>query len=86
MPSVRDRVHEFVLEDLLLGDSEAMPAEDESLLESGTIDSTGILELIQFLEAEFGIEIADDETVPENLDGIARIVDYIGRKTGSSPE
>ncbi|AXE38698.1 D-alanine--poly(phosphoribitol) ligase subunit 2 [Acidipropionibacterium virtanenii] len=78
--AVHDRVREFVLDSLLLGDADRMPADDDSLLESGVIDSTGILELIEFLEEAFGVHVADDETVPGNLDGINRVVAYVARK------
>lgn len=80
MDSVRERIVEFVLNDLLLGDEFRLPETDASLLEAGIIDSTGILELIEFLEAEFGVRVEDHETVPENLDGIDRLVNYVSRK------
>ena len=54
--------------------------DDASLMEQGIVDSTGVLELIGFLERTFGISVADTETVPENLDSIARIVAYVQRK------
>ncbi|MDN5976432.1 MAG: acyl carrier protein [Acidipropionibacterium jensenii] len=75
--TLREKVRGFVLEDLLLGDSERLPSDDSSLLETGVIDSTGILELIEFLEQNFGIQVADNETIPENLDGIDRVVSYV---------
>ncbi|MDN5995173.1 acyl carrier protein [Acidipropionibacterium jensenii] len=75
--TLREKVRGFVLEDLLLGDSERLPSDDSSLLETGVIDSTGILELIEFLEQNFAIQVADNETIPENLDGIDRVVSYV---------
>ena len=54
--------------------------EDDSFLESGIIDSTGILELIAFLEEKYGISIDDDEIVPENLDSLKNIADFLQRK------
>lgn len=84
MEKVRERIAEFVLGDLLFGDEARMPAGGQSLLESGVIDSTGILELIEFLESEFGVHVQDDETVPENLDGIDRIAAYVERKRSAS--
>jgi acyl carrier protein len=80
MNDVQDRIETFVLDQLLLGDERRMPAGADSLIETGVIDSTGILELIEFLEAEFGIQVADTETVPENLDGIGRLTAYVERK------
>jgi len=55
--------------------------ETASLLDAGIIDSTGVLELVCFLESQFAIEIADDEMLPENLDSIAAISAYVQRKT-----
>jgi acyl carrier protein len=60
-------------EDFVLG-------EDTSLLDSGLIDSTGVLELITFLEAEFGITIDDTEVVPENLDSLRSIEAFVASK------
>jgi acyl carrier protein len=57
-------------------------ASDQSLLAARLIDSTGVLELVGFLEEQFQLQVADDELVPENLDTIANIVAYIERKTG----
>lgn len=59
---------------------------DTSLLDSGIIDSTGASELVAFLEARYGLEILDEEFVPENLDSIARIAAFIGRKLGVPPQ
>ena len=53
---------------------------DESLLDSGIIDSTGILELIMFLEEKFNITIEDDELTPENLDTIQNLVSFLASK------
>ena len=84
METVQGRIAEFVLDDLLFGDEERMPAGEESLLETGVIDSTGVLELIEFLESEFGVHVEDDETVRENLDGIDLIAAYVARKRAAS--
>lgn len=84
MADIRDRLEKFILEDLLLADASRMPSPEDSLVETGVIDSTGILELIEFLEEEFGVHVADEETVPENLDGIARLEAFISRKTAAS--
>ncbi len=78
--SVQERVEEFIFGSLLLGDRTRVPAADDSLIESGVIDSTGVLELIEFLEEEFAIRVEDAETVPENLDSIERIVAFVDRK------
>ena len=81
MTDVQRTIEGFILDSLLLGDETRLPAPSESLVESGVIDSTGILELIEFLEEEFGIAVEEAETVPENLDGVERLVGYVARKS-----
>lgn len=83
MGDVHERVEKFILDSLLFGDAARMPPRGESLISSGVIDSTGILELIEHLEQEFGIEVEDTETVPENLDGIDRIAAFVERKVAA---
>ena len=80
MADARQRVEAFIVESLLFGDESRLPQPDDSLSESGTIDSTGVLELIEFLEEEFHIRVADSETVPDNLDSVDRIVAFVARK------
>ncbi len=77
---VRGQVVTFIINNYLFGDESGVPGDDESLLESGVIDSTGVLELVDFLEEDLGITVADDETVPANLDTISYIVAFVGRK------
>ena len=77
---IQKRIREFIVETFLFGEDAETLADDESFLESGLIDSTGILELIQFLEESFEIEIADEEMIPENLDAIERATRFVGRK------
>jgi len=81
MGDAKTRVETFVLETLLLGDRARVPSSADSLIESGVIDSTGVLELIEFLEQEFGIQVDDTETTPQNLDSIDRILDFVARKS-----
>lgn len=56
---------------------------DASLLDRGIIDSTGVLELVGFVETEFGFRIPDEDILPENLDSIARLAAYVERKRGT---
>lgn len=56
---------------------------DQSLVESGVIDSLGILELVDFVEVKFGLRIPEDELLPENLDSIANITRYLAQKLGT---
>ena len=81
--STADRVRAFVVTNYLFGQVGRLPADSESLIESGVVDSTGILELIEFLEETFGIMVGDSETVPHNLGSVAAIDAYVGRKLAS---
>lgn len=72
-------IRQFIIENFIFEENSSLNGET-SFLESGIIDSTGILELVSFLEENFGISVADEELVPENLDSIANVVAYLGRK------
>lgn len=79
----QEQVRNFVVENLLLGEEEESFSNSQSFLDSGLIDSTGILEIISFLEDEYDITIQDDEMIPENLDSVERIVAFLQkRKSG----
>lgn len=75
-----EKLRGFVTDNFLFGDADRLPADDASLLGNGILDSTGVLELIEYLESEFGIRVADTETVPQNLDSIAGLAQYVTRK------
>ena len=77
-------VRRFIGENFLFRDDGDAITHDASLLDAGIIDSTGVLELVCFLETEFGIEVSDDEMLPENLDSIRAITSYVGRKLESA--
>jgi acyl carrier protein len=77
------RVREFVRSNFLVSDDVAL-TDQASLLELGIVDSTGVLEIIAFLERTFGLAVDDDEIVPENLDSIERIAAYVARKQGAA--
>ena len=76
-------VRSFVVANYLLGNGEGF-SDNDSFLEQGIIDSTGILELVSHLEETYGIEVAEDELIPDNLDSINRIAEYLSRKTAAS--
>ena len=76
-------VRRFISENFLFRDDGNAITHDASLLDAGIIDSTGVLELVSFLETTFGIEVQDDEMLPENLDSIRAISDYVSRKLGT---
>jgi acyl carrier protein len=78
--NILGRVRTFIVENFLFREDISGLADSESLLENGVMDSTGVLELVAFLETEFEIQMADAEIVPENLDSIAAIAEYVERK------
>lgn len=77
--TVQERVRQFIVENYYVT-SPAELGDGASLIEGGWVDSTGMLELIAFLESEYGVRVADAEMVPENLDSIARIAAFVARK------
>lgn len=77
---LRTEIRQFVQNDLLMGDASAMLGDDESFLETGTIDSTGVLEVVMFLEQTFDMKVQDREMLPENLDSVNRLVQFVLRK------
>lgn len=81
---IRCEIRQFVVENFLMGDSSAMPADHESFLETGTIDSTGVLEAVMFLESNFGLKVEDRELVPENIDSVDNQVTFVQRKLNAA--
>jgi acyl carrier protein len=68
---------EFIVSNYLFGDATRAPRNDDALVEEGIIDSTGILELIEFLEDRFGIAVSESETVPQNLGSISNLTAFV---------
>lgn len=77
---IRAELTEFVVTNYLFGDVSRTPQDDDSLVQSGIVDSTGILELIDFLETRFGIEVVETETVPENFDTLSGLRGFVAGK------
>jgi acyl carrier protein len=73
-------VKKFIAKNFLFSDDADAVREDQSLMSSGTLDSTGILELIMFVEERFGLKVADEEMLPENFDSVNAIASFIERK------
>lgn len=77
-----DEIRSFVTETFLFGNGDRL-SDTTPLLDSHIIDSTGVLEIVSFLEERFGIQVEDDELVPENLNSISSITAYLERKTSA---
>lgn len=73
-------VRHFLADNFILDDGGAGLGADESLTQAGVLDSMGVLELIMFVEERFGVTIPDEDTLPENLDSVSRIVAYVERR------
>ena len=81
---IQSQIKGFIIEQFLPDSEAGGPANDLPLLDAGILDSTGILELVGFLEEAFEITIEDEELIPTNLDSISNMVCFIGRKVGGS--
>ncbi len=77
--SVQHEIRNYIIDKILFGDAGRIDP-DISFQESGILDSTGFLELIAFIEERFGINIADEELVPEHLDTLRKMSSFVERK------
>lgn len=77
---IKEKLRDFVIRNFYVPDASVLQ-EGDSLLDGGIVDSTGVLEIIDFIESEFKIVVEDQEMVPENLDSIENIAAFIVRKT-----
>jgi acyl carrier protein len=77
--SIEQDVRNFVISNFLFGVDNGLTTE-QSFLSTGIIDSTGVLELVAFLEDTYQMKIADNELVPENLDSLQNVTGFVGRK------
>lgn len=74
--SIRERIRTFIVDTFFVDEF----ADDDSFLRKGLIDSTGMMELVAFLEQDFGLKLEDRELVPENLDSLSRVVAFVEKK------
>jgi acyl carrier protein len=79
MSELKTKIKDFIIENFLFGNANGLQ-DDTSFLEEGIIDSTGVLELVTFLEEDFGIQVDDEELIPENLDSINNVTAYLEKK------
>lgn len=77
---IKEKIRKFVINNFLLGVNSGNLSDDDSFLEKGIIDSTGVLELVSFVEETFKIRVEDEELIPDNLDSLNKITAYITRK------
>jgi acyl carrier protein len=79
MMELKDKIRTFVVGNFLFGNNQNLE-DTTSFLEEGIIDSTGVLELVGFIEEEFSIIVEDEELIPENLDSIYNVTAYLEKK------
>ncbi|MFC1877549.1 acyl carrier protein [Thermodesulfobacteriota bacterium] len=79
MSDNKSKIRAFIIENFLFGNDDGLN-DETSFLEEGIIDSTGVLELVNFLEEDFDIAIDDEELIPENLDSINNVTSYLEKK------
>ena len=80
---IQSDIYNFVVENFLFGKADGL-ADDDSLVGKGVIDSTGVLELVSFIQEHFGIRMEDQEIIPDNLDSIKKLVAFVTRKRQQS--
>jgi len=80
--TTRKELRAFILETYLFGDESEPFDNAESFMDKGIIDSTGVLELVSFLEEKYGIKVDDEEMIPANLDSIDNLAVFVQRKAG----
>jgi acyl carrier protein len=80
MDTLVTEIKDFIVSNFLFGQRGDALTEGQSFLETGIIDSTGMLELVSFVEQRYGISIADRELLPENLDSLCNLSQFIARK------
>ncbi len=81
--ALEDRIRQHIVDNFLYTGDGSSLGHDQSLLESGIVDSTGVLELVFFVEEAFGIKVKDEELVPRNFDSIAKLAAYVRSKTAA---
>lgn len=76
---VHAALRQFILHNFYIANPDQL-SDEVSLIQKGIVDSTGLLELVGFLEHDLGITVADEDIVPENFDTLSRLVAYVDRK------
>jgi len=74
------QIRDYVIDRFLFGQRGERLSDDASFLEQNLVDSTGVLEMVMFLEQRFGVKVQDQELIPENLDSVNRVAAFVARK------
>ena len=80
MDEIKEKIKTFIVNNFLLGVNSGNLNDSDSFLEKGIVDSTGILEVVSFIEESFSIKVEDEELLPDNLDSINHLVNFVQKK------
>ena len=86
MASIETEVRQYILDNFLFGRTEVVVSGDASFLDLGIIDSTGVLELVTFLEDQYQIKVGDEELIPANLDSLNGITRFVEAKRAATAD
>ncbi len=77
----KQEIKQFIIENFLYGQADSAPEDNASFLENGVIDSTGVLELVSFIQEKYNIHVFDDELIPDNFDSLNKLEAFINKKS-----
>jgi acyl carrier protein len=78
--NIKSDIRKYIIESFLYGNDDNTLGDDVSFLENGIIDSTGVLELVSFVQETFGIKVKDEELIPNNFDSLSKLEAFIVQK------
>lgn len=81
---LRASIREFIVANFLFGDGSRLGGDAVSLLDSGIMDSLGVMELVGFLESRLGLSVPDTDLIPQNLDSVDNLVSYVERRRAAA--
>ena len=81
---LRDQIRNFIVQNYLFTTDTSALGLDDSLLDNGVVDSTGMLEIIYFIEEQLGVKMEDEEMIPDNLDSVNKIVRFVSSKLSTA--
>ena len=84
MDEIVKTLRQFIVENFLFGQDDGTLQSETSFMDSSIVDSTGVLELVGYLEEQYGIEVQDDELIPENLDSLQNLARYVQSKSAAA--
>ena len=81
MIDVEQKIKAYIASNILFSDNGYPYPDDASFLDKGIVDSMNVLELVSFVEKQFGIAVEDQDLVPDNFDSVSKLAEYVRRKS-----